>query len=72
MDQFNWLVAEYLVQQRAQQLASQAPHMPPEQPRRNGLRRTLATAFVRVGLRLDPKAGEPLAKGFAYAREGRR
>ena len=72
MDQFNWLVAELLVQQRAQELASQEPHMPPEQPGRNGLRRTLATAIVRLGLRLDPKAGEPLANGFAYAREGRR
>jgi hypothetical protein len=72
MDQFNWLVTELLVEQRARQLASQPPHMPPEEPGHNGLRRTLATAIVRLGLRLDPKAGEPLAKGFAYAREGRR
>ena len=71
MDQFNWLVAELLVQQRAKELA-QEPHMPPEAPAHTGLRRTVATAIVRLGLRLDPKAGEPLARAFAYAREGRR
>ena len=71
MDQCNWLIAEILVQQRAQQLA-QEPHLPPEPPAHNGLRRSLATAIVRLGLRLDPRAGEPLARALAYAREGRR
>ena len=71
MDNFNWLIAEILVQQRAQQIA-QEPRMLPETTGHNGLRRTLATAIVRLGLRLDPKAGEPLARAFAYAREGRR
>ena len=70
MDQFNWLIAELLVQQRAQELASR-PRRLPEGAAHKGLRRTLATAIVRLGLRLDPKAGEPLARAFAYVREGR-
>ena len=70
MDQYNWLVAEILVQQRAREFASR-PRELPEPPVHDGLRRTLATAMVRLGLRLDPAAGERLA-ALAFAPEGRR
>ncbi len=71
MEQFNWLVTEILLQQRARALASQQPRMLPEPPRHDGLRRTLATAMVRLGLRLDPAAGERLAAALAFAPGGR-
>jgi hypothetical protein len=70
MDQFNWLVAEYMVRERAQQ-ATSAPHTQPERPAHPSLRRTLATSIVRLGLRLDPRAGEPLARALVYGPEGR-
>ncbi len=70
MDQYNWLIAEILVQQRARELDAQ-PRELPERPGRAGLRRTLASAIVRLGLRLDPAAGERLAAAFAFAPEGR-
>ncbi len=69
MDQFNWLVGEILVQQRERELAARR-HTPPAPPGRDGLRRVLATRMVRLGLRLDPAAGEGLG-AFALAPEGR-
>jgi hypothetical protein len=73
MDQYSWLVAEIMVRQRARELASQPRALPePPGPGRAGLRRTLASAMVRLGLRLDPTAGERLAAAFAFASEGRR
>ena len=71
MDQYNWLIAEILVEQRVRELAT-APRAQPEGPRHDGLRRTLGTAMVRLGLRLDPAASERLASAFAFAQEGRR
>ena len=71
MDNYNWLIAEILLQQRERQLASARPHASPEPPAHGGLRRTLAAAMVRLGLRLDPAAGEGLG-AFALAPEGRR
>jgi hypothetical protein len=71
MDQYNWFIAEILVQQRARELAAQ-PRTLPERPGRASLRRTLAMAILRLGLRLDPAAGERLATAFAFAPEGRR
>jgi len=71
MDPYNWLVAEILVQQRARELAAH-PRGLPERPGRAGLRRTLASAMVRLGLRLDPAAGERLGGAFAFATERRR
>jgi hypothetical protein len=71
MDQYNWLIAEILVQQRARERAAQ-PRALPERSSRAGLRQTLASAIVRLGLRLDPAAGERLAAAFAFAPEGRR
>ena len=70
MDNFNWLVAEYMVRERAERAAS-APHAQPEPPAHPSLRRTLATTIIRLGLRLDPHAGERLAAAFALAPEGR-
>ena len=61
MDSFNWLMAELLNEQRERLFATQRPPLPPiEAPERAGMRRTLATIFVRLGLRLDPAAGEGL------------
>ena len=59
----NWLVMELMAQQalREQELRSQ--HLPPDwhEPRDGrGVRRALASTLVRLGLRLDPAAGEGL------------
>jgi hypothetical protein len=70
MDQYNWLITEILLQQRTRELAAR-PHALPERHGRAGLRRSLASAIVRLGLRLDPAAGERLAGAFAFAPEGR-
>ena len=67
---YNWLFAEILVQQRAHELAAR-PRALPARPGA-GLRGTLASAIVRLGLRLDPAAGERLAGAFAFATERRR
>ena len=70
MDQFTWLIAEILVQQRERELAAH-PYAPSAPARRDGLRRALATTMVRLGLRLDPAAGERLAGADAFAHQGR-
>lgn len=68
MDQYTWLVAEILNQQRQQQLAAQRPAAP-ELGHAEGVRHSLANAMVRLGLRLDSTAGEQLA--LTRAPEGR-
>lgn len=62
MDNFNWLMQELLWEQRERLFAAQTPrHYPDEAHQdRGGLRRALASGFVRLGLRLDPAAGEGL------------
>ena len=61
MDSFNWLMAELLNEQRERLFATQRPPIVLSgAPERAGMRRTLATIFVRLGLRLDPAAGEGL------------
>ncbi len=64
MEQLNWLVIEMLSEQtlqerrgRAQPLASGSTR-PREE--RSGIKRSLAASLVRLGLRLDPAAGEGL------------
>jgi len=63
MDNLNWLVMELL----AQQTAYDVLHATPAQPishatgaERHPVTRTLASSLVRLGLRLDPAAGEGL------------
>ncbi len=60
MDSLNWLIAEMLIQER-QREAAQLSHVAPEPRARNGgVKHALAATFVRLGLRLDPAAGEGL------------
>jgi hypothetical protein len=69
MDQFNWLVAEIMVQQRQQQLTSQPPAAPEAHSREAGVRHSLASAIVGLGLRLDRSAGQLV---LAHSTEGKR
>lgn len=63
MDSFNWYVLEILHRQEMseRQLALQVlqEEARKRQPER-GVKRALASFLVRVGLRLDPEAGEGL------------
>lgn len=63
MNNMSWLVMELMAQQaqREQELRSQ--HLPPawHEPRDGrGVKHALASTLVRLGLRLDPAAGEGL------------
>jgi len=64
MDNFNWLIAELLVEQRMRERLAECGRLPPTPPgpraERAGVKRALASTFVRLGLRLDPAAGEGL------------
>jgi len=70
MNNYNWLIAELLVEQRARELAAPRTRVEPEPAGGGGVRRALASAFVRLGLRLDPAAGERLS-GLALSPQGR-
>ncbi len=79
MDNLNWLVLELLSQEmmREQRLASQPLAAVSDGSRdgHGGIKRALAAHFVRLGLRLDPAAGEGLgAFEFSTAQQegGRR
>lgn len=76
MDFNNWVVLEMLATEQARDRAGERQALLPEEshPRRGGVKRALAAAFVRLGLRLDPAAGEGLS-GFELSpvrREARR
>ena len=62
MDNLNWLVLELLSQEtiREQRLPSRPLAAVSGEPRdgHGGIKRALAAHFVRLGLRLDPAAGE--------------
>ncbi len=66
MDSFNWFVNEMLTREAVRErLNGQHLELPelPEAPKRrkqNPITRTLASSLVRLGLRLDPAAGEGL------------
>jgi len=72
MDNFNLVLLELLAEVKAQEGAANRPSAP--SPREGGgMRRALAAWLVRLGLRLDPVAGEGLdAFGLSLAPEGRR
>ena len=60
MDSFNLLITEMLIEERQRELALAAHAAPERHSSRGGMKRALAATFVRVGLRLDPAAGEGL------------
>ncbi|MCH8993775.1 MAG: hypothetical protein IH959_02275 [Chloroflexi bacterium] len=63
MDFNNWVMLEMLATEQAQDRARERGARSPEEneSRRGGIKRALAAAFVRLGLRLDPAAGEGLS-----------
>lgn len=64
MDQLNWVTYEILFEQELEKRRREAKGMRTELPnlpsRRSPLREALAGLLVRVGLLLDPAAGERL------------
>ncbi len=63
MDSFNWFVNEMLTREAVREHLDGFPMEQPEAPKRrkqNPITRTLASSLVRLGLRLDPAAGEGL------------
>ena len=64
MDNFGWLLIELVREQEVRERRL-APHNLPltsnePRERRSGVKRALASTLVRLGLRLDPAAGEGL------------
>jgi len=73
MDLVNWLLLDLLVAERMR-VQSGPPGRPTRPASSGGVKRALASAFMRLGLRLDPAASERLAgRALTVARtEGRR
>ena len=63
MDFNNWIMLEMLATEQAQDRARERGALSPEEDhsRPGGIKRALAATFVRLGLRLDPAAGEGLS-----------
>ncbi len=70
MDFFNYTVYELLARSAAQERVNDRFRQAPEPPKRqNAVKRVVASSLVRLGLRLDPAAGEGLASlGLALAK----
>ena len=65
MDTFNWMVLEMITREQVRERLNQPRFELPEAPKRkqhNAVTRTLASSLVRLGLRLDPAAGEGLGR----------
>jgi hypothetical protein len=62
MDGLGWLMADLMNEQRHREVAL-ARRVAPARASA-GLKHTLATIIVRLGLRLDPAAGEGLSPAF--------
>ncbi len=65
MDTFNWMVLEMITREQVRERLNQPHYELPEAPKRkqhNAVTRTLASSLVRLGLRLDPAAGEGLGR----------
>lgn len=60
MDNFNLLIAQAMIAQRQREMENVTKERIPAPRGNRGMRHTLASSFVRVGLRLDPAAGEDL------------
>ena len=68
----NWFLLELLAEVKAQERDA-LPRSAPSPPEGGGMRRALAASLVRLGLRLDPVAGEGLAAfELSLAPEARR
>ena len=62
MDYFNYMVLDMLTQEAIRERLNEPRMVAPEGPKRqNPVKRVLASSLVRLGLRLDPAAGEGLA-----------
>ena len=70
MDFFNFTIYEMLARTAAQERFDNRFRQAPEPPKRqNPVKRVLASSLVRLGLRLDPAAGEGLANlGLSLAK----
>ena len=61
MDSFNWMINEMLVREAVRGRLNGHHLETPEAPKRlRPVKRALASSLVRLGLRLDPAAGEGL------------
>ena len=61
MDSFNWMVMEIVTREAVRERLDGHRKEEPEAPKRqHPITRTLASSLVRLGLRLDPAAGEGL------------
>ena len=58
MDGLSWLIVEMLAEQRLH--PPRTNPLPSRQNGHSGVKRSLASTLVRLGLRLDPAAGEGL------------
>ncbi len=65
MDTFNWMILEMITREQVRERLNQ-PHweLPkaPTRQKQNPILRRLASSLVRLGLRLDPAAGEGLGR----------
>ncbi len=63
MDTFNWMVLEMITREHVRELMETRQLDLPEMPKQTGaLMHKLASSLVRLGLRLDPAAGEGLGR----------
>ncbi len=63
MDTFNWMVLEMITREQVRERLNQPHYELPEAPKRtNTVMRMFASFLVRLGLRLDPAAGEGLGR----------
>ncbi|MCH7698869.1 MAG: hypothetical protein IH865_08035 [Chloroflexi bacterium] len=63
MDTFNWMVLEMITREQVQErLNGHQLELPKVPKRQNPITRMLASSLVRLGLRLDPAAGEGLGR----------
>lgn len=61
MDPFNWMVLEIITREAVRERLNGNRKLEPEaHKRQNPVTRALASSLVRLGLRLDPAAGEGL------------
>ena len=72
MDPFNWMVLEMISREQVRELPNGHYFELPKAPKRqkqNPITRRIASSLVRLGLRLDPAAGEGLGgRGLSLAR----
>lgn len=63
MDTFNWMMLEMITREQVRERLNEHHLELPKAPtRQNPILRRLASSLVRLGLRLDPAAGEVLGR----------